>query len=203
MNKEQLMEAIGYVDEQLLAESEGPRRRHRITAGHAALIAAVIGALAITAGATAGLFSRPITNPEIVDKETVAPFSMDADGNIVPGGVQGLKVTMDVTFDADAPAWIGEIYRLDPGGAWRSAGGGSAGNGYELGFIRTDWKTEGKPGRLRLAQSVASYYTQDGERCVGVLRELKADQVTSQITELAGLQVLKVTIPPLETFKYP
>ena len=114
MKKEQLLEAVGNVDEQLLVQAEKTVNRHRVT-GRLALIAAIVAALAITVGASAGLFSRPIKEHKLLEDETVAPFDMDADGNILPGGVKGLTVTMEVAFDNDAPAWIEEFYRLDPG----------------------------------------------------------------------------------------
>ena len=50
MRKEQLLEAVGNVDEQLLAQAEKTVNRHRVT-GRLALIAAIVAALAITVGA--------------------------------------------------------------------------------------------------------------------------------------------------------
>jgi len=200
MRKEQLLEAVGNVDEQLLVQAEKTVNRHRVV-GRFALIAAIVAALAITAGASAGLFSRPIKEHKLLEDETVAPFDMDADGNILPGGVKGLTVTMEVAFDNDAPAWIEEFYRLDPGDPWQYAGGGGAGDGYEFGFMRTDWQIEGKPGRLRLHQSVASYYTQSGNGSVGTLEELTPnDGVSAETVEMAGAQMLKVTIPALKDY---
>ena len=65
MKQEQLLEAIGGIDEGLLHESEKmPAARGKLLR-RVCLAAAIIGALALTAAASSGLFSRPIEDSEI------------------------------------------------------------------------------------------------------------------------------------------
>ena len=57
MKREQLLEAIGGVEESLLIESEKTARRPRMGVGRVALIAAVVAALAITVMASTGVIT--------------------------------------------------------------------------------------------------------------------------------------------------
>ena len=57
MRKEQLLEVIGYADEQFLVEAETAPRRSNIRLGRVMLIAAVIAVFAITAMASTGLLT--------------------------------------------------------------------------------------------------------------------------------------------------
>ena len=56
MKREQLLEAVGGVDESLLMESETAVSRRRLSFGRTALIAAIVAALAMTAAAASQLF---------------------------------------------------------------------------------------------------------------------------------------------------
>lgn len=203
MKQEQLLEAIGGIDEGLLHESEKmPAARGKLLR-RVCLAAAIIGAFALTAAASSGLFSRPIEGSEIITDETVAPFSMDSDGNIIMEGVQGLKVTMDVELNQDAPQALEEFYVLDMGKEWTELGGGGAMDGFFYSYHFTEWKKGDLPGRIRLSQEIAYYYEAgvNGENCVDTLPKLTAeDGVTAQTTTFAGISVLKVTIPALPRY---
>ncbi len=202
MKKEDLLDAIGIIDEALLAEAEGKTGGRSILRYLLPLVA-ILCALAVTAAAASGLFSRPIGETEIVAGETVFPFDMDAEGNIVMEGVGGLKVTMEVAVNPDAPTWIEELYVLDPGAQWQYAGGGSSGSGYYFATMETAWKQEGKPGELRLAQSVVDFYVNNtyGENCVDTLKKLsEKDGVTAKTMIVGGLEVLRVSIPALPDY---
>ena len=204
MKREQLLEAIGGVDEQFLMETEQTAKHSGRSVRRIVLVAAIIAVLALTAAASTGLFSLPIGKNEIKPDETVAPFAMDADGNIIPEGVQGLKVTMEVETNAGAPAWLEEIYSLELPKGWTYSGGGSAGDGYRYATMEMNWRMGDKPGELRLHQSVVSYYVEYiyGENCVDTLPKLSPDDlVTSETVSIAGIQALKVTIPELPWHK--
>lgn len=204
MKREQLLEAIGGVDEQFLMETEQTAKHSGRCVRRIFLVAAIIAVLAITAAASTGLLSLPIGKNEIKSDETVAPFTMDADGNIIPEGVQGLKVTMEVETNAGAPVWLEEIYSLELPKGWTYSGGGSAGDGYRFAAMEMNWRMDNKPGELRLHQSVISYYVENiyGENCVDTLPKLSSDDlVTSETVSLAGIQALKVTIPELPWYK--
>ena len=200
MKREELLQAIGGVGEEMLMEAEGKVRSAGRTWSWVALVAATVAVLAGTVAAATGMFSRPIGDTGIITGETVAPFGMDAEGNIIAGGVVGQKVSMEVAIDEAAPAFFEEIYYLQLSGDWKDAGGGGSGSEYEISYMQQDWETPGKPGRLRLHQSVTGNYVAgvEGENCVDMLYGLPADvELTTQKITLAGLEMLKLTIPEL------
>lgn len=200
MKQEQLLQAIGGVSEDMLLESEQVTHRPGKTVRRFILVAAAVAALAITAVASTGIFSRPIGETGIVTDETVAPFEMDAAGNIIMGGVEGQKIAMQVQIDPDAPTYLEEIYYVELPEQWEDAGGASGGNTYTYFAWERWWETEGKPGRLRLRQSTTSNYTNgvSGENVVDMLRGLPSDaELTTQKVTMAGLELLKLTISEL------
>lgn len=203
MKNHQLLDAIGGIDESILAEAEAkPAATKRLTP-RLILIAAVVCLLAVTAYAATELLSKPIHSSEIVTGETVFPFTMDKEGNIVMEGVSGLKVTMDVEINPDAPDWIRELYVLDPGEGWVHKGGGSSGSRYEIATKFTTWEKPGQPGELRLDQSVVDFYRNHtyGEKCVDTLPKLsEADGVTVKTVIVGNIEALKVTIPALPNY---
>lgn len=204
MKREELLNAIGGIDESLLMESENAARCSGRMVRRVALAAAVIGALALTAAAATGLFSRPIGGSEIITDETVWPFSMDSDGNIIMEGVEGLKVTMEVAVNEDAPEVLEEFYVLEMSEEWSLAGGGGCGDGFFRYSNGYEWEKGALPGRVRLNQDVTYWYKENvyGENCVDTLAKLTAaDGVMAEATEFAGISVLKVTIPALPRYK--
>lgn len=203
MKREQLLEAIGGVSEEMLLESEQRTNRSGATIRRVILVAAAVAALAITAVASAGIFSRPIGEVGLVTDETVAPFEMDTEGNIIMGGVEGQKVTMQVQIDPDAPAYLEELYYLELSERWKDAGGAGSGDTYIYYTWERWWETDGKPGRLRLHQSTTSNYTNgvSGKNVVDMLRGLPSDvELTTQKVTMAGLEMLKLTIPKLPDY---
>ena len=203
MKNHQLLDAIGGIDESILAEAEAKPAATKRLAPRLILIAAVVCLLAVTAYAATDLLSKPIHSSEIVTGETVFPFTMDKEGNIVMEGVSGLKVTMDVEINPDAPDWIRELYVLDPGEGWVHKGGGSSGSRYEIATKFTTWEKPGQPGELRLDQSVVDFYRNHtyGEKCVDTLPKLsEADGVTVKTVIVGNIEALKVTIPALPNY---
>jgi len=203
VRKEELLEAMSFISEDMLQETEAKLRFSGKALGKLILIAATVAALAVSVAAATGLFSRPIGEIGIVTDETVAPFDMDAKGNIIMGGVKGQKVTMQVEIDPDAPGYLEEIYDLKPSEQWESAGGASSGGLYIYYTMDKYWKVEGKPGRLRLHQSTTSNYIGgvSGENVVDMLRGLPSDtELTTQKVTMAGMEMLKLTIPELPDY---
>ena len=203
MKSQDLLDSIGGIDEVFLKESEAVPVGGRKLTRYILLAAAVICALTATAAAASGLLSRPIRESEILTGETVFPFSMDTEGNVVMEGVSGLKITMDVDVDPQAPDWIEELYVLDPGEGWTYHGGSSSGSRYDIATKDTIWRQEGKPGEIRLCQSVVDFYVRDayGEKCVDTLAKLsEKDGVTAKKMILGGIEVLKVSIPELQNY---
>jgi len=200
MKKEELLEAMSFLSEEVLQETEVKHRWNGKAVGKLILIAATVASLALTATATAGLFSRPIGEVGLITNETVSPFEMDGEGNIIMGGVNGQKVTMQVEIDPDAPGYLEEIYHIEPSAPWKSAGGASSGSLYIHYTMDKYWEVEGKPGRLRLHQSTASNYIEgvSGENVVDLLRGLPSDtMLTTEKVTMAGMEILKLTIPEL------
>lgn len=200
MKKEELLEAMSFVSEDLLQETEAKPRFSGKMLGRLILVAATVAALAISVAAATGLLSRPIGEVGIVENETVAPFEMDAEGNIILGGVKGQKVTMQVEIDPDAPGYLEEIYHIEPSTPWKSAGGAGSGSLYIHYTWDKYWEVEGKPGRLRLHQSTTSNYINNvsGENVVDLLRGLPAGtELTTEKVTMAGMEMLKLTIPEL------
>lgn len=204
MKQEQLLQAIGGISEDMLMECEAAKRPAGKSVRRMVLVAAVVGVIAITAAASAGIFSRPIGDSGIITDETVAPFDMDAQGNIIPGGVAGQKIAMEVQIDPDPPRYLEEIYHMEVPATWQTWGGAGGGGLYTHSFWETNWRMEGKPGELRLLQSVATNYLLDvsGENVVDMLYGLPANtELTAQKVTMAGLEMLKVSIPELPGFE--
>lgn len=198
MKQDQLLDAIGGVDETMLLQSEQPVSRNRIGIGKALLIAAVIAALAGTVGAATGLFSQPIHDSDIFTDETAAPFAMDSDGNILPTPINGLRITMDVDVAENAPDHLEEYYLLDAPQGWQSSGMGTHEGRYYLRSWEQIFWTDSYSERIELRQSTTYYYLTGEHRQVDTLLKLtEKDGVTAVTTQMAGLEVLKVTIPEL------
>ena len=117
MKKEELLEAVGFVSEDLLQQTEIKYHTGRRTIGKLILIAATVAGLAVSVAAASKLFvkqgaSRPIGKVAVLENETIASFEMDAEGNILLGGVEGVKIAMEVELDKVPPAYLEKIYNL-------------------------------------------------------------------------------------------
>ena len=199
MKTEQLLDAMGSIDEAMLLQSEQTVKTGRVPIRRMVLIAAAVGLLAISVAAATGLFSVPIGKTKVDDGAVIAPFEMDAQGNIVPGDVRGVQITMEVDAAADAPDYLEKIYHLELSDAWEWSGGNSAGGIYTYFARETHWKQEGRPGEVRLSQSVI----EEGKttQVVDQLHKLPQNTPLSTCkTKMAGLEVLKLTIPELPDY---
>lgn len=197
MKQEQLLEAIGGVDEGMLMETEQPARAARFGIGKALLIAAVIAALAVTAGAVKDIFSLPIHDSGISTDETAAPFILDSEGNIVPIRVKGLQITMDVDISENAPEYLEEYYLMDTPEGWQGSGMGTQSGRYWLSTWEQFFWEDSYSGRVELRQSTVHNY-RSNEKTVDTLHGLlETDGVTAQPTQMAGMEVLKVCIPAI------
>lgn len=200
MKREDIMEAIGAVDESLIAEIEELKQERRSPViWKICAAAAIVAAMAVTALAAVKLLSRPVEGGGVT-VGTVAPFSVDNNGNIVMEPVTGWKVTMDVEFDEDAPQTLKEVYHLLPSTLWE----------FQAVTVRNDdlleddenltvWTHMNRPGQLRLTQKVAGYYGLEGENVVDCLHDLPLDtKLKTEIVTIANRQVLKLTIPAVK-----
>ena len=200
MKTEQLLDAMGSIDEAMLLQSEQTAKIVGRPVRRLVLIAATVGLLAISVAAATGLFSVPIGKTKVDGDAVIAPFEMDAQGNIVPGDVRGVQITMEVTAAADAPDYLEKVYHLELSDAWQWCGGNSAGGIYTYFARETHWKQEGRPGELRLSQSVIEKGKET--QVVDQLHKLPENTPLSACkTQMAGLEVLKLTIPELPGYE--
>ncbi len=195
MKAEELLEVIGNVDETILANAE-PRRRS--ASWKYILAAAIVIALATTAVSVGySLQSKPIGNVETQTDPTAFPFTMDADGNIVHDPQGAVLVMMETEYDAQAPDYLEELYEIHLPDGWRnSPHGGGSGNRWTMDITENAWELEGEPGWILLGQTTARRHESFGKNCVDVLYGLNAAQpIITEKVQLAGLEMLKVTIP--------
>lgn len=199
MKEEHLLQAIGFVDEELLLEAERSAQRRKFKIGKYLLAAAIIAAMAVTAAATTGLFSRPIQSAQVITGETVAPFDMDRDGNIIPGGIGGLKITMDVEIDVDAPSYLEEYYHLQTPEGWTTYGTAQQSGRY---WLNTWWQFWESPAgfKVELEQTTAINYQANGHEVDSLIKLTEKDGVTARKAKFAGMEVLMVTVPELPSY---
>lgn len=200
MNRNDILEAIGYVDDSLLLESEKHIHRRSLPMVWKAVAAtAAVLLMSVTAFAAAKLLSRPVKSGG-TQIGTVAPFSMDESGNLIMESVTGWKVKMEVSFDADAPQTLETVYRILPSTRWK----------FQYDRVRNDdlledhenltvWTHSERPGELRLYQYTAGYYGLEGEQVVDCLHGLPLEtKLNTQIVTMAQRQLLKLTIPTVK-----
>lgn len=196
MKREQLLEAIGGVEEALLMEAEQGTQQPSRRGWRLALIPAVAAMLAISVAAAAGLFGRPITDSRLITEATLAPVKQVAGEKIFSGGVAGYKVRMEVEVDQDAPDQIaGEFYGLELPEAWQLLGRGYGTNMKDR--VQTVWEN-GPYEQIYLEQYTTWHYenSNQGEHCVDMLWSMPDSvEVTSEIVSMAGLELLRVDIP--------
>lgn len=197
MKQEQLLEAIGGVEEGMLMEMEQPTHRTHMGVGRVLLIAAIIALLVVTVGAAKGIFSLPIHDSQIATNETAAPFILDSEGNIIPIPVKGLQITMDVDIAENAPDYLEEYYLMDAPEGWQSSGMGTQAGRYWLSSWDQLFWQDSYSGRVELRQSTVHNY-RSNEKTVDTLHWLlETDGVTAQTTKMADMEVLKVNIPEI------
>lgn len=198
MKQEDLLEAIGFADEHMLARSETVPLRRGSTVWRVVAAAAIVALGSVTALAAAGLLSRPVEGGDIVTEGTIAPVTF-VGGDIYREPQVGLKVVMEVEVDADAPRTLEEIYHLKLSTGWTEDFRTGGGNGFEYNEYMTVWHKDGVPGEVRLRQTAVTGYVCDDEKAVDSLHELPPDtRVTAQVVTLAERQLLQVRIPAVE-----
>ena len=198
MKREDLLEAMGYVDEALLADSDTVKARRGSVLWKVAAAAAIVALTSVTALAASGLLSRPVEGGGIVTEGTISPVTF-VGGDIYREPQVGLKVVLDVEVDADAPRTLEEIYHLKQPKDWTESFRTGGGNGFEYNEYMTVWHKAGVSGEVRLRQTAVPGYVTSDDRVVDSLHELPLDtQVTAQVVTLAQRQLLQVRIPAVE-----
>lgn len=112
MKTEKLFEAIGDLDEQMLSEMEAVTQiRARRMGWKAALVAAVVAGLAVTAAA-APLIRNALKGGELVPETQAGFMPTDPNTGESPAFVTH-EITLDVEFNEDAPKSV-ETYYITP-----------------------------------------------------------------------------------------
>lgn len=111
MKKEQLFEAIGELDEAMLAETEAGEKRAKRIGWRVTLVAAIVAGLAVTAGA-APLIRNALLGGKLETDDT-AYFTPTNPTTGESHQEQRHAITLEVEFNADAPKSI-ETYYITP-----------------------------------------------------------------------------------------
>lgn len=193
MKQEMLLEAIGGVNESLLAETEQRMHGVRRNLRWMALVPAAVIALAISVAAATGLISVPIIDSKITEEETVSPIVFVDGSGIVEGGVMGYNVYMEVDAKENAPETVESVYTLNipvrqdqvTYSYYQDS------TEYQSGWFLSTYKL------IQLNQYTFGMAERNfGENYVDRLWSMpKNAQVKSEIVNLAGIEMLRVTIP--------
>jgi len=157
--------------------------------------------MGVTAFAAARLLSRPVESGGIVTEGTISPVTFIG-GDIYPEPQVGLKVVMNVEVDADAPAYLEEIYYLTMPEGWTGRASTWGKSTYLYSSMEYVWKKDGKAGEVRFAQGLVGDYIASGH-VVDYLHELPLDtEVKTEVVQLADRELLQVFIPPVKIDGY-
>ena len=202
MKQDELMDAIGNVDDRILAECDHFAQHHRIPTLWKAVAAVAAAALmTLSAYAATKLLSRPINGGGVVTDGTITPVRFIG-GDIVLEPQVGLKVVMETDMDSDAPTHLEEIYYLTMPEEWTGSPRAWAKSKYLYSSMEYVWRTEGKAGEVRFSQEPGSNYSRN-DHVVDYLNELPLDTaVKTKIIQLADHEFLQVYIPPVKLDGY-
>lgn len=192
MKREELLEAIGCVEESLLVETEQSVQRPRRSLWRLALVPAVAAMLAISVAAATGLFSQPINDSEIVAGEAESPVAAVDGSAITDGNIVGYRVCMKVEMDEDPPRIIERTYCLTPPEGWWAC---DSVNGWGV-DVMTVWFRESYDQILLYQRTLEAAEVNFGENGVDRLWSMPGDVVLCpQVVTMAGLEMLRLDIP--------
>ena len=107
MNREKMFEAIGQVDEKLLAGAEAQKKYRRL-GWKVALVAAVVTGLTVTAAAAPAIRNALFGGKVETDDAVWLTPTDPADGSSYE--ISSHEITLEVEMDAEAPKTIGTYY---------------------------------------------------------------------------------------------
>lgn len=192
MKREELLEAIGGIDESLLAEPAQDTWTHRRTMRWMILVPAAVIALAISVAAATGLISVPIIDSKITEDETVSSIVFVDGSGVVEGGVMGYNVYMEVDAKENLPETVKTVYTMNLPEQWDHA--------YSMYVGSEDWAQSGwflTPYKeVQLNQYTFEMAERNfGRNYVDKLWSIPKDApVKSEIVTMAGIEMLRVTI---------
>lgn len=192
MKREELLEAIGGIDESLLAEPAQDTWTHRRTMRWMILVPAAVIALAISVAAATGLISVPIIDSKITEDETVSSIVFVDGSGVVEGGVMGYNVYMEVDAKENLPETVKTVYTMNLPEQWDHA--------YSMYVGSEDWAQSGWFLTPYKEVQLNQYTFEMAERIFGrnyvdKLWSMPKDApVKSEIVTMAGIEMLRVTI---------
>lgn len=221
MKTEELLQAIGCIDEGILAESElSVVRKPKRSVWRFAAAAALISLMAVTVSAVGLEFLglHNISHNVTRDQLDWVDFAVDENGvvgNAVnQGSTQGIHIRAQIPTNPDAPRELAQAYVPAVPDHWVFAGAGYALSDGELSQFSLTWEPSaegdgftdssyGPDGYIAedcvsFRQYSAYFYNNavGGENCLDTLLSIPDRvQVTSEITTLGGISVLRVNIP--------
>lgn len=219
MKQEELLSAIGALDESLLMESEDRFPRPKRLLWRAVTAAALIGIMAVTAAAVGNLFLDLNHSPSSLEKQDITWVSYKIKEDGTPGeelardSQSGILVRLEIPTNPDAPILLGNTYVPTAPDHWVSCGAGFATTNQMLSQFTMVWEPSADEDGIvdsvigpecsvedtvSYRQYSAYFYNKEigGKNVLDVLSTIPDRvEVTSRIVTLGGISMLRVDIP--------
>lgn len=219
MKQEELLRAIGALDESMLLESEGYFPRPKRLLWRAVTAAALIGIMAVTAAAVGNLFLDLNHAPSSLEKQDITWVSYEINKDGTPGeelardSQSGILVRLEIPTNPDAPILLKSAYVPTAPGHWVSCGAGFATTDRMLSQFTLVWEPSADEDGIvdsvigpecsvedtvSYHQYSAYFYNKEigGKNVLDVLSTIPDQvEVTSRIVTLGGISMLRVDIP--------
>lgn len=210
MKSEDLLQAIGGLPEDILAESENkPVHRPKSILWRAAAAAAILSLLTITAAAVGYQFlNLDNAAPRVLAQDIPwTSYTIDQNGFLGEaedsGTGTGVRIYAEIATNPEAPVQLENAYVPEVPSHWVLCGAGYALTGEKLSQFGLSWEPySGEDGTtedtVSFRQESAYFYNTntDHPHCLETLMGIPEwVQVTAETTTLAGISVLQVTIP--------
>lgn len=195
MKREILLEAIGGIDESMLAATEKQQPCVRRKMWQMIAIPAAMIALAVSVAAATVLISVPILRGGVETNETTSMLAVLDGSTVIQGGINGYNVYMEVDAEETAPEKVEIPYTMKLPDQWDQIAGYYVGS--DEWFQASWWLNPYKSVQLNqytFAMAERNY----GQNGVDRLWSMPKDAVvTSEIVNMAGVEMLRVTISAL------
>ena len=221
MKTEELLQAIGSVEESILAESElFVTRKPKRTIWRLAAAAALVSLLAVTAYAAGFDFVSllGISHGAASERIDFVDFSVEEDGVagelFQSGTTQGIQIRAQIPTNPDAPRALAQAYLPRVPDHWVSCDSWYALSGGDFSQFGISWEPfAGGDGTTDVSYGMEGYISEDcvsfrqysayfynkavgGENTLDTLLGIpERVKVTSEVTSLGGISVLRVDIP--------
>lgn len=219
MKQEELLRAIGALDESMLLESEGRFPRPKRLLWRVMIAAALIGIMAVTAAAVGNLFLDLNHSPSSLEKQDITwvNYAINEDGTpgeeLARDSQSGILIRLEIPTNPDAPILLGNAYVPTVPDHWVSCGTGFATTDRMLSQFTLIWEPSADEdgivdsviGPVCSVEDTVSYHQYSayfynkevgGKHVLDVLSTIPDRvEVNSQIVTLGGISMLRVDIP--------